>query len=610
MQSSDDLKAVLKSIDRSGYKSYKTLAGRYKFEDYVLIFDKIQSDPFARPSRLRVRVPCDVAGFPQALYSSPVRRIALGDYLTRKFYSSCNESRQKVRGSGKSGALSIVPCGQEVLDRSSMFITDEYVEARFVAGLPADGRIILGNEAYAMLFGILPNIVRQSLKYQNLDKNALTKHIEVVEDQEFMRQKLVELGLIAFVADGSILPRRSGVDDRPMAGIMVDAGTLNVVNPGEIGASIVIPFKSPQSLRIEIKTPNRGTIGGMALAPGVTLIAGGGFHGKSTLLSALEKGIYNHLPGDGREYVVTTESAIKIKSEQGRNVEKVDIRPFIDNLPFEQSTSAFTTQNASGSTSQSASIMESLQMGAELILIDEDTSATNFMIRDVRMQQLVPKDREPITPFVDKIRQMYSDLDVSTILVMGGSGDYFDVADTVLVMDNYLVKDMTVKAQTIAIDYRTKRQIEGGDRFGELISRCPIKRSMSAHSGQHEVKLEVKGKSKIQYGESEIDLSALDQLVDRCQTRAIADAIYYGVMSYLKDLDSSMTIPELIKKICQDISEKGLDILSPYVRGDYAKPRSFEIGAAINRLRSLKVRQIRPKEQDQEGVVGEKESVG
>jgi len=610
MLSSDDLKAKLKSIDRSGYKSYKSLAGRYKFEDYVLIFDKIQSDPFAPPSRLRVRMPREVAGFPKALSSTPTRRVALEDFLTRRFHTSASDSRRKIRGSGKSGTLSITSCGQEVLERSSMNVTEEYVEARFLAGLPAEGRIILGNEAYAMLFGILPNIVRQSLRYQSLDKNALSKHIEVVEDQDFIRRKLDELGLIAFVADGSILPRRSGIDDRPMTGIVVDVDTLDVVNPGEIGANVVIPFKAPQSLRIEIQIPNRGPVSGMALEPGVTLIAGGGFHGKSTLLSGLEQGVYNHIPGDGREYVVTVEGAVKVKAEQGRNIEKVDIRPFINHLPFEQSTRAFSTPNASGSTSQSANIMESLQMGASVILIDEDTSATNFMIRDVRMQHLVPKDREPITPFVDKIRLMYSDLGVSSILVMGGSGDYFDVADVVLVLDNYMVRDMTVRAQTIAIEHRTRREIEGGERFGDLVSRCAIRRSLSPRSGQHEVKIDVKGKTKILYGESEIDLSAQDQLVDYCQTRAAADAIYYGASNYLKDLDSSLTISELIEKIDGDISEKGLDILSPFVRGDYARPRRFEIGAAINRLRSLKVRQLRPEERDQEGAKSEKESVG
>lgn len=609
MLSSEDLKAKLKSIDRSGYKAYKTLAGRYKFEEYILIFDRIQSDPFASPSRLRVRVPKEIAGLPKAHFSTKVRRVALEDFLTRSFYASAQDSKRKIKGSGKSGTLSIASCGQEILERSSLRVTDEYVEARFVVGLPADGRIVLGNEAYAMLFGMLPGIVRTSLQYQHLDKNALSKHIDVAEDQDCIRNKLVEQGLIAFVADGSILPRRSGIDDRPMSGIVVDVDTLDVINPGEIGANVVIPFKSPSTLRMKIDTPNRGPVTGMGLKPGVTLIAGGGFHGKSTLLSALERGVFDHIPGDGREYVVTTPYAMKIKAEEGRNIEKVDIRPFINDLPFQQSTRAFTTPNASGSTSQSTNIIEALEMGAKTLLIDEDTSATNFMIRDVRMQNLVPKDREPITPFVDKIRLLYTDCGVSSLLVMGGSGDYFDVADVVLVLDNYMVRDLTIKAQTIAIKHHTRREMEGGNKFGELVNRCPIKRSLSPRAGHHEVKIDVKGKNRILYGESEIDLSSVDQLVDVGQTRAIADAIYYGVSQYLRDLESDLTMRELIETIDKEIEEKGLDILSPFVRGDYCRPRALEVGAAINRLRSLKVRQLRPEERVQEGIEGEKEPV-
>ncbi|MCD6328098.1 ABC-ATPase domain-containing protein [bacterium] len=609
MLTGEDLKAKLKSIDRSGYKSYKTLAGRYKCGDYILIFDIIQSDPFAPPSRIRVRVPSDVSRFPKALFSSAPRKRALEDFLTRQFHAATQESKRRIRGSGKSGTLEIAQCGQEVLARSSMKVTDEYIEARFVAGLPADGRIILGHEAYAMFYGVLPGLVRSALMYQNLDRNALAKHIEVVEDQDYIRQRLEELGLIAFVADGSILPRRSGIDDRPMSGIIVDVDTLDVVNPGQIGANVVIPFKSPRTLSMEISTPNRGLVKGMALKPGVTLIAGGGFHGKSTLLSAIQRGVYDHIPGDGREYVVTLDTAMKIKAEEGRSIEKTDIRPFIDNLPFEQSTMAFTTQNASGSTSQAANIMESLEMGANVLLIDEDTSATNFMIRDVRMQHLVPKNKEPITPFVDKIRLLYRDRGVSTILVMGGSGDYFEVADLILVLDNYIVRDDTVRAQTIAIDNCTKRKVEGGDEFGEVVSRCPMRRAMSSRSGKHEVKIDVKGKDKILYGDSEIDLLAIDQIVDIGQTHAVGDAIYYGVSNYLKDLESNLTISELAYHVDEDIREKGLDILSPFARGDYARPRRLEIGAAMNRLRSLKVRQNRPEKQVQEGAEVDKESV-
>ena len=149
---------------------------------------------------------------------------------------------------------------------------------------------------------------------------------------------------------------------------------------------------------------------------GITLIVGGGFHGKSTLLNALEAGVYNHKPNDGRELVITDPDVVKIRAEDGRSVSGVDISPFINNLPFGQETTQFSTENASGSTSQAANIMEALECEELLrMLVDEDTAATNFMIRDQRMQQLIAKDKEPITPFIDRVRQLYNEHNVSTI---------------------------------------------------------------------------------------------------------------------------------------------------------------------------------------------------
>ena len=178
-----------------------------------------------------------------------------------------------------------------------------------------------------------------------------------------------------------LLPRRSGVDDRPLEG------------------GGVVPFRSPESLRVVLQAPNAGSVPGMGVPVGVTLVVGGGFHGKSTLLRALEAGVYNHRPGDGRERVVSDPDTVKVRAEDGRAVAGVDISAFIDGLPLGQDTHHFTTPNASGSTSQAATIVEALESGAHALLVDEDTSATNFMLRDRRMQSLVPKDAEPITPF-------------------------------------------------------------------------------------------------------------------------------------------------------------------------------------------------------------------
>jgi predicted ABC-class ATPase len=374
-------------------------------------------------------------------------------------------------------------------------------------------------------------------------------------------------GLVAFVAQDAVLPRRSGVDKRPMTGL-------------------VIPFSTPETLRVDFDLPNRGAITGMGIPEGITLIVGGGYHGKSTLLNALELGVYNHIPGDGREFVVARSSAVKIRAEDGRRVEKVDISPFISNLPFHQETRAFSTDDASGSTSQAANIMEALEIGADILLIDEDTSATNFMIRDHRMQELVSKEKEPITPFIDKVQQLKKDLGVSTVLVIGGSGDYFDVADTVICMEEYTPHDCTAKAASIAKKYRAERTPEGGDRFGSFTRRIPLASSFDARKGKREVKISPKGLYAIAFGTQIIDLGALEQLIDVSQTNAIGDAIQLAT----RYMDGKRTLNEVISCIFAGFEKYGLDTLSSRPAGDYAAFRPFELAAAINRLRTLEVK--------------------
>jgi predicted ABC-class ATPase len=397
----DDLQGILRRIDGRGYKAYKDIEGAYDFGRFALHIDHVQGDPFASPSRLRVVVAHAVAGFPPETYAGKPRRLGLADYLLRLFDSECRTADRRT-GSGKSGLIGIDRPGQEVLERTAVIVDDKAIEARFHVGLPARGRRILAREAGHILLDLVPRIVAASLFYNSMkgDPAALLKHVETNEDADFLRKAMGPRGLVVFIADGAVLPRRSGVDDRPLK------------------EGRVVSFRSPDSLRVSVNLPNAGEISGMGIPAGVTLIVGGGYHGKSTLLNAIERGIYNHVPGDGREYVVADPATVKIRAEDGRRVERVDISPFISNLPFGEDTRAFSTENASGSTSQAANIIEALEAGARLILTDEDTAATNFMIRDHRMQELISKAKEPITPFVDKIRQLSFGHGVSTILVM------------------------------------------------------------------------------------------------------------------------------------------------------------------------------------------------
>jgi len=557
------LRRVLESIDGRGYKAYSEMKGRYDFDFFELVIARVQRDPFAPPTPVRVRVK---QSFPEDTYSNRSREVALRDFLTRRFHEAARR-HSRHRGSGNSGAIEIDRPGQEVLERNSVVVSRDWVEARIFMGLPAHGRRVSGRDAVEMFTRDLPAAVRESLIFESLDREQLYRHVRVCEDADAVRAGLTGMGLVAFVADGSVLPRRSGVDDRPL----------------EEGA---VRFRAPPSLAVEVETPNSGRIRGMGIPEGVTLVVGGGYHGKSTLLRAVECGIYNHIPGDGRELVVTVPGAVKVRAEDGRRIEKVDISSFIGDLPFGTDTASFSTDNASGSTSQAANIIEAMEAGASCIMLDEDTSATNFMIRDRRMQELVSKDNEPITPFVDRVREMYERHGVSSIIVLGGSGDYFDVADCVICMVNYLPVDMTERAKEIAEKFRTGRMHEAPSAFSAIRKRAPLPESIDPSRGKRDVKISVKGKNTVLFGTYTVDLWALEQIVHISQTRAVASAMHYAV----RYMDGRRPMREVAELVLRDITDKGLDVLSG--AGNLACFRGIELCAALNRLRSLRVRQV------------------
>jgi len=569
MKDGTDLKKTLKRLNRRGYKAYKEIEGLYNLGYFRLSVDHAQADPFAPPSRVRVLIPLRETGFAPHYWSHKVRAIAFRDFLGRQFKLSAKRFSKGKRGTGKSGLIDIDAGGQRILERTSVCISDGWLEVRFFMGLPSEGRTILAHEAEAMFFEELPKIVKESLLSDSIDLYALSRHVELYEDQEALRELLEEKGLVAFLAEGSILPRRSGVDDRPRE-------------------KDVIPLEVPPELEVFVELPNRGLVKGMGIPKGVTLIVGGGFHGKTTLLEALQLGVYNHIPGDGRELVITDRRAVKIRAEDGRYVEKVDISPFISGLPLGKDTKAFSTEDASGSTSQAANIMEALEVGARVLLVDEDTSATNFMIRDERMQALVPKEKEPITPFVDKVRKLYLEHGVSSILVMGGSGDYFEVADTVIMMDNFRPKCVTEKAKEVARKYTSRRRDEGGESFGPITPRIPLPESFTeALAGRP--KMEAKGMRAVVFGKTIIDLSYVEQLVDESQTRCIGLMMYRYSRLYA---DGRRSLRKGLEDLMEEVEQKGLDCLSPLKMGNLALPRIFEVAAAINRMRTLKVRQL------------------
>lgn len=580
MKNSEELRQQLRSINRKSYPAYKGLKGLYHFGNYILSIDHVQGDPFASPSHISIQISHRDAGFPVEYYKDTLTGTTLCDYLTRQFEKQVSQYSFRAKGSGKSGLLTVSHCGQEILSRTACEITEKGITARFFVGFPANGRTINATELEKIFFDFLPVCIQKSFFYSSLNAKELQNYIELAEDQEFIRQTLPAKNLCAFIADGSILPRESGISSRPM--------------------KASVPFTSPDSLRISINLPHKGKITGMGIPKGITLIVGGGYHGKSTLLNALELGVYNHIPGDGREYVITDATAVKLRSEDGRFIKDVDISMFINDLPNKKDTHCFSTLDASGSTSQAAGIVESMEAGSHLFLLDEDTSATNFMVRDAFMQQVIQREKEPITPFLERAEDLYKKAGISTILVAGSSGAFFHIADTIIQMDNYVPKDITASVKKLCSQYPlpavsvTDFQLPHSHR---IMSRPAESSKHLRHNsrGNHSdsgaakperLKTRISGTDGFSLGRQEIDLRYTEQLIDAEQTAALGLLLKYAVEHLA---DGRRTLPEIVQFLWKNLSLHGLSFFTENqkISCGYATPRIQEIYACLNRYRGL-----------------------
>lgn len=567
MQTSTELRNLLKRIDHRGYPAYKDTKGAYQFPGYILSIDHVQGDPFASPSKVSVRVTGKTAGFPKELYCGDCQRIALQDELTRGFGRRAERFAFKAKGSGKSGLISVSRCTQEVLERTACRIDPKSgdIVLRMEIGFPANGRSINAVELEKILYDFVPDCVKSALIYKNMDGNRLRDVVDLAEDRQYIREHLSEMGLCAFVADGSILPRESGISPRPMKG--------------------GVRFKSPEELRVSMTLPHKGKITGMGIRKGITLIVGGGYHGKSTLLKALELGVYNHIAGDGREYVITDDSAMKIRAEDGRSIRRTDISMFINDLPNGKDTVGFCTEDASGSTSQAANVIESIEAGTSLLLIDEDTSATNFMIRDELMQRVIHRDMEPITPFIERIQELYDNYGISTVIVAGSSGAYFHIADTIIQMDRYVPKDITEYARKEAENFP---MISGPDASADKpdFKRCPG--VSAAFKGNERIKMKTLSREGVMINKETIDLRYVEQIADSEQVTALGYCIRYAQRHIL---DGKKDLRQIVDELEAVIRKGSLSALceSSSNISFLAMPRRQEIFACFNRFRSLKL---------------------
>lgn len=543
------LKNSLLQIDRKSYKSYKQIAGSYTYPRYTLHIDYVQGDPFASPSRIRVVIPEKERHVAAEWLETKARRIAVEHAFARVVGKAVNQNKIFIKGSGKSGIVAFDGPGQEILERTAVSVTQKEITVCLSAGLPANGRSINGKEAVKLFNQAIPGLLEDSV-FQILDRD-IEKTVQLADQQEAIWKAMKVNNWVSFIANGSILPRKSGVSDLPAKG--------------------AVAFKSPEEDEVELELPHDKIVKGMAVKKGVTLITGGGYHGKSTLLQAIERGVYPHCEGDGREFICTDPSAVKIRAEDGREISSVNISPFISNLPHGKGTTSFSTSNASGSTSQAANVMEALEVGAETLLIDEDTSATNFMIRDSRMQKLIDQKNEPITPFIHRIRQLVDEAGKSVILVTGGSGDYFSVADTVILMEEYKPKNVTLRAkQIIKEEPIAHSNVEPAD-FTSLKNR-QLSASTFSKQTDKRFKIQAKGQFQILFGKEPITFAYTEQLTDSSQTRMIAEIIQYLYRNAGKNFSSFEALIEHI----DDKMDQGLEKLTKSNGkhpGDLARPR-------------------------------------
>jgi len=566
----EDLRTALRKLDGQGYPAYKALVGSYDFGEFQLHIDRVQGDPFAPPSRCRLMVPHGVSRYPRPLLADATRRTAVCDLVARRVRDVIGGAVRGRRGAGRSGLIHIDAGGQQILERSAIRATEEGLDVRLEIGLPAYGRRIVAREAEEMLFLELPRIVRNAVLFDPESSDHLSEHVESAVNQAALAAQLEARGLVAFIADGSVLPRESGTSQLPM------------------DADKVVLFESCDEFRVALDLPSGDSITGMGIPEGVTVIVGGGYHGKSTLLDAIQTGIYTHIPGDGRECVVTVRDTAKVRAEYGRRVAGVDISSHIRSLPDGTPTGAFSTECASGSTSQAANIQEALETGIRLLLIDEDTSATNFMVQDARMQRLVGEDSEPIVPFVDCVQSLHRERGVSTIVVMGGCGDYLDVADTVILMEGYLPKDARGRAREVVAELPSLRTPRGATPSPSAAPRVPDPASIDASRGSHERRIGTHGMDYILFGEHEISFRQIEMLVDPSQLRAMGEAIEFAKRSGV--LDGRRSLAEVAQWVEERLAAEGVECVSPDVGrhpGRLATFRRHDLASAINRLPTL-----------------------
>ena len=552
----------IRTLNGKNYGLYKSLADKpWDFGDFALEFLHVQGDPYAPASRVVIKANLSMLGYSGEWGGSFERRLALSDFLHRKLSRLVKEKYPD-----KDAAIVFDTAGPEMLVRNSLWIDNGELRACLQVRLPGEGRKIQAEVAAEILTMVLPDLVSAGLYYSKSDEAALQEHFRVLAERKEILAQLESRGLCAFVPDGAVLPRASGLSELPLEG--------------------AVPFTAPEQMAVTLNVCGR-EIRGMGIPKGITVITGGAFHGKSTLLQALTRAVYPHIPGDGREGIVIDESALRVGVEDGRSVRGTDLSMFVRDLPGGVSTKNFNTLSASGSTSEAANLLEAMEAGSRAFLIDEDSSAVNFLIRDVRVRKLLGDDREPLIPLTDRIREI-SAQGYSFILVAGACGDYLDLADNIVIMANY--KAECAKSSPSPESQQSTAAVSSARPFVGYMQ--PLQKSVRPTSAvERQVKVKLLGDTLLQIGFLVSDTSRLNTLVDKQQRLGAGFVLLNLLQNAASNSESSDasaagdSVAATIRKLYEKIQNVGFRNLPQGMSREMSLPRVVDIACVAFRLR-------------------------
>ena len=559
----------IRTLNGKNYGLYKSLAEKpWDFGDFVLEFLHVQGDPYAPASRVTIRAKLQILGYAAEWGGSFERRLALSDFLHRKLSRLVQEKYPD-----KDAAVIFDVAGPEMLVRNSLWIDNGELRACLQVKLPGEGRKIQAELAAEILTMVLPDLVSAGLYYDKSDEGALQEHYRVLAERKEILSQIDACGLCAFVPDGAVLPRASGLSEMPL--------------------EKAIPFVAPEEMAVTLNVCGR-EIRGMGIPKGISVITGGAFHGKSTLLQALTRSVYPHIPGDGREGIVIDETALRIGVEDGRSVRGTDLSMFVRDLPGGVSTKNFNTLSASGSTSEAANLLEAMEAGSQTFLIDEDSSAVNFLIRDIRVRKLLGDDREPLIPLTDRIKELAA-AGFSFILVAGACGDYLDLADNIIVMANYKAECAKFSPAPSTSSWRGEAPTGSTEPAEVTQPRSfvtymqPLQKSVRPTSAvERQVKVKLAGDTLLQIGFLVSDTSRLNTLVDKQQRFGAGFILLNLLQNAASNNDAAQSVAGVAQKLCENIKNVGFRNLPQGMSREMSLPRPVDIACVAFRLREGK----------------------